>query len=543
MIGLAANPTDLDVARELFELFKTPWEPAVPGKRYRVVLGTRECTSQLEADLFLLYASGEMDVDREARVPVASMEGPLDVTWADATLPLYAGAAGFGGDVAGGTLRTEDGRAVDYRLASGSGVIRRIGYDLLQEVRYLLHDGQPVSRAVTPTLELHIALLRHLLTESGVPFVEILPRPAGYAFACCLTHDVDFFGIRRHWFDRTLAGFALRASLGTLADLVRGRRSGVEAMRNWKAVLSLPLVFLGLLRDFWQPFESYAGIEDGRRSTFFVVPFEGRPGIAPDGTLHRGRAVKYGVSDVGEDVRHAVARGSEVAVHGIDAWRDVQAGRDEMAQVTAVTGRPSAGVRMHWLYFDETSARRLENAGFDYDSTWGYNDAVGYRSGTSQVFRLPGSATLLELPLSIMDSALFYSGQMGLSHDEALELCRGIVANARRFGGTLVVNWHGRSLAPERLWGRFYQNLLTEIERGSPVWFATAEQVVDWFRWRRSIQFTATSGSSVVRITATPRAGVPAAVVCTHRPAGDAPACVEHEPYDGGSDIMVKLDA
>ena len=71
---------------------------------------------------------------------------------------------------------------------------------------------------------------------------------------CCLTHDVDFFGVRRHLFDRTLAGFALRASIGTLIDVVRGRRPFSEALRNWMAVLSLPLIFAGLVADPWNAF-------------------------------------------------------------------------------------------------------------------------------------------------------------------------------------------------------------------------------------------------------------------------------------------------
>ena len=41
------------------------------------------------------------------------------------------------------------------------------------------------------------------------------------------------------------------------------------------------------------------------------------------------------------------------------------------------------------LFLLPESPRQLEAAGFDYDSTWGYNNAVGYRPGTSQVFRLP----------------------------------------------------------------------------------------------------------------------------------------------------------
>ena len=51
---------------------------------------------------------------------------------------------------------------------------------------------------LAPTLELHISMLRSILDRAGVPLLEIAPRPYGYDFTCCLTHDVDFAGIRRH---------------------------------------------------------------------------------------------------------------------------------------------------------------------------------------------------------------------------------------------------------------------------------------------------------------------------------------------------------
>jgi hypothetical protein len=229
-------------------------------------------------------------------------------------------------------------------------------------------------------------------------------------------------------------------------------------------------------------------------------------------------------------------------VHGIDAWRDSDAGKAEILALTSVTGQQAAGVRMHWLYFGEGSARRLEVAGFAYDSTWGYNDAVGYRAGTSQVFRLPGSDNLMELPLSIMDSALFYRGQMGLSCEEALERCSRIVANARRFGGTIVINWHDRSLAPERLWVRPYQALVEEIGRGDRVWFATASEAVAWFRWRRSIQFSQEPGSKAVTIVApTGCPNVPAAIVQVHGKAGASGDAQETRRIDGHSAVLVEL--
>ncbi|MCS6316242.1 MAG: hypothetical protein H8K05_00355 [Nitrospira sp.] len=278
-------------------------------------------------------------------------------------------------------------KPADCRFTREKRVIWRIGYDLFDEVRYLLTRGQPPAEALTPTLDLHIDILRTVLIESNVSFLEIPPRPAGHDFICCLTHDVDFFGIRRHRFDRTMGGFLYRASIGSLIDLLRSRRSPADLLKNWLACLSLPLVLAKVLPDFWRPFEDYAKVESGDRSTFFLVPFRGKPGLATDGSVHAWRAVPYGIAEIEGEVTQAAKRGSELGVHGIDAWRDTGAGREEKRQLIGVTNQTTVGIRMHWLYFDADSPKRLEEAGFDYDSTWGYNEAVGYKAGTLQAFR------------------------------------------------------------------------------------------------------------------------------------------------------------
>jgi hypothetical protein len=140
----------------------------------------------------------------------------------------------------------------------------------------------------------------------------------------------------------------------------------------------------------------------------------------------------------------------------------------------------------------------------------------------------------MELPLSIMDSAMFYPGRMFLTPRRAMNLCRGIIEAARRFGGALVINWHDRSLAPERLWGRHYRELLGEVERGGRVWFATAGEAVDWFRWRRSIRFRAGSGSPEVIVeSSAPPTGIPAGRLVIHR-AQSGSAAIEDKPFLGG---------
>jgi hypothetical protein len=374
-----------------------------------------------------------------------------------------------------------------------------------------------------------------MLVGSGAAFVEVPPQTPDHDFICCLTHDIDFHGIRRHRFDRTLAGFIGRASFGTVADWLRGRRPFGDAARNWLALLSLPAVFAGLMPDFWRPFEQYEDADRARPSTFFVVPFRNRAGVNAQGVIDSRRAVKYEAGQIRAELERAADRGSEIAVHGIDAWRDSDLGRAEIAQFNC---DGVCGVRMHWLYFSADSPRHLEAAGFAYDSTCGYNEAIGYRAGTGQVFRLLGTTELMELPLVIMDSALFFHGRMNLAPEVALAQCHAVLKSARDFGGTVVINWHDRSLAPERLWDGFYGELLEAVEDGAQPWFATAREAVQWFRWRRSIRLERVPGTTGEVTIRAPRPSpvVAQGLVRVYRSSG--PGTAVQELSFGGTDVL-----
>jgi hypothetical protein len=533
ILGVAVRDIDLPIAREFFELFKTPWEPYVPGRQYRAVLDATGAMRTVDAGLVIAYGCEEQPVDRASGIRAGTDGSVREVGWEGRRLPIYGAAARFSG-ISESCLLSRQPWPLGYRQRERDRTVVRVGYDLFGEVRYLLTSGQPANRADIPTLDLHIELLRTLLLESDVSFVEIPPQPAGYECVCCLTHDIDFVGIRRHAMDQTLAGFSVRASVGTLTDVLGGRRPAGDLLRNGTALASLPLVFSGVLPDLWRPFEDYLGADDGRPSTYFVIPFRNRPGVSPSGAVEPRRAAPYEIPEISEELRMVAARGQELAVHGIDAWRDVEAGRAELARLTAVSGGSAPGVRMHWLYFDGDSPRRLEQAGFAYDSTWGYNDAVGYRAGTTQPFRFPGCEALMELPLAIMDTAMFYPDRMGLSQNEALSRCGRIVDHACAAGGTVVVNWHDRSLAPERLWGPTYAALLETI--GDRAWFATAADAVGWFRWRRAIRFQAGSDALTLEIPAAAHGGPPARLR-THRP-GQPPG---EQALDACGTLAVRL--
>jgi hypothetical protein len=487
MIGVITHTSERLVACEFFELFKTSWEFYQPDRSYEVLLCVgEEPPVDAIAGLVLIYSADTLRSDAANQVEMADAYPDGRVVFRDTDrIPLYGRSVTFTGERSALLLDAQSERPVAYRESSSGTAIARFGYDLFHEVRILLTKGQPVLHAAIPTLDLHISLLRDIIIASGIPLIEIPPAPEGYRFIACLTHDVDHPSIRHHRFDHTMFGFLYRAVIGCVGDLLRGRVTVRHVLQNWGAALKLPFVHLGLAKDFWQGLDRYVEVEGQGRSSFFVIPFRDEPGTSSKGPAPRSRAAKYGAADIADQLRQLVSANCEVGLHGIDAWRDSNTGCKEAAEIRRITAKQEVGTRMHWLYFDELSPVVLEQAGLDYDSTIGYNEAVGYRAGTGQVYRPLGVERLLELPLHIMDTALFFPSRLNLSRKEARAKVSAIIDNAVRFGGAVTLNWHDRSIAPDRCWGEFYADTLDELrQRGA--WLATASDTVAWFRMRRA---------------------------------------------------------
>lgn len=497
MIGVACAPSERLVVREFFELFKTPWAFDDGEAEYEVVIVTAAAGDvRRAAAVTVAVGSTSMPIDERIGVTVdARPPSGQVIEYTDASVPLLGAVATFSGSAVAVT-RLADGRPAAVKVHTAGGTFIRCGFDLFTEVERLLSEGQNSQHGSSPTLDAYIELLRGWIVNEVDVLVEIPPVREGHPYAVCLTHDVDFLALRTHRCDRTLLGFLYRATIGSLRDVVTGRGDVRRLARNWLTVVSLPLFYLGVRRDPWQPFSSYVAA-DGARSTFFVIPYRGRGGEGLEPKQARARQVSYDVEDVGQAVRELHSDGYEIAVHGIDAWRSTASGRAELQRFSSVNTH-GLGVRMHWLLSDAESYRRLDAAGYDYDATCGYNDAIGFRAGTTQVFKPLDADHLLELPLHIQDTALFFPGRLHLSEREAWEATEEVRRKALGGGGVLTVSWHDRSLAPERLWDRFYSRLLRAL-RSDGAWFGTAGDVVAWFRLRRGVKLdTVDIGPSAV---------------------------------------------
>ena len=365
--------------------------------------------------------------------------------------------------------------AKNGHIPKACNVIDLAGNDLIKKIADTLNEGLPPSRR--PICEEYLDALRQQL-KRFTPLIEIPPVPWGYNYSLALTHDVDITSVRERSFPSVLYA----------AYNCFRQRKFLEGTR-------IILAKLGLVEDPWNLFVAWRALEEKHqvKSTFYFLPRSGHAGIGSP----KIRAGHYSIDNL--PIEELTLGGWEVGIHGIDNWIDKASADAERISLSR-DARVRVGTRVHWLHFDEGTWQILDDAGYEYDSTFGYNEDVGFRAGTLQVYKPRGVERLLELPLHIQDVSLF--GRhcwltteegckrvdcLGLDTDEAHRICNEILDQALRYGGVVTVLWHSDCLAAPRDWGDVYTGILNRAKSDN-AWITRAIDIVDWFRTRRRVQ-------------------------------------------------------
>lgn len=279
-------------------------------------------------------------------------------------------------------------------------------------------------------------------------------RPSSYRLR--LTHDID-----RPFAALGQPAWTIARSLG--ADLVR-RREPRLALRRLQAVADArtgrvdrdPFATFGFLMS--------ASERHGLRSTFYFMA--GNEPADDDFRYRLGDPVFARI------LREVHERGHEIGLHASyishGSAERTKAEAEALLEACQSAGfeQVSWGVRQHYLRFaNPMTWRNQEAAGLTHDSTMGFAELVGFRSGTCRehpVFDLVERRTLAlrERPLAVMDASLF--GYMGLDFEEAARRTRGVIDACRHHRGDAVVLFHNDTLAGERQQAR-YRELLEEV--------------------------------------------------------------------------------
>lgn len=248
------------------------------------------------------------------------------------------------------------------------------------------------------------------------------------------------------------------------------------ALTETRALATMPVHKLRRTDPNWT-FERIMRDEAARgvRSTFFVMAGHAHraDGPAPEAYEHlRPRLVSTLLSG-----------GAEVGLHAsYTAAEDEERLAAEKRALEALAG-PVRGQRFHYLRADPNrNLAALERAGFGYDTSLGFADALGFRAGIMHPFRpwdldRDRPLRLVEIPLAAMDVTLGEARYLGVSARDAERHLVGLVDRAAQLGGGFAVLWHGEWFNDRAFpgWGALYFRLVDAVRARGGVCVAAGE--------------------------------------------------------------------
>jgi peptidoglycan/xylan/chitin deacetylase (PgdA/CDA1 family) len=321
--------------------------------------------------------------------------------------------------------------------------------------------------------------------------------PGDSEFAVCLTHDVDLVSARSlaHALRETRRTAGLQLSTGAPGTATPEMERGmVAAAKTLGRGVGRAVRAVASSTDPLHCYERWLAIERevGAKSSFFFMPDRvERPHKTDNDYRYDDRVVFDGRRvQVSEMISAIDDRGWEVGLH--PSWYtydDAKALAREKRQLERVIGGDVRSVRQHYLHYDvRTTPAVHESAGFEFDSSLGFNYNVGFRFGTSwpwHVYDLERetNTAVLEVPLAVQDGALFGQAALGLDERGARRYIERLTAAVREVGGVLTLLWHPSTVTEPRRFDLYRWALEYLAEEGA--WFGTVAEVGDhWLETR-----------------------------------------------------------
>lgn len=200
------------------------------------------------------------------------------------------------------------------------------------------------------------------------------------------------------------------------------------------------------------------------------------------------RRFRYNVEDIADEVRFISDNGWEVGLHGgYYSYNSLEEIKKEKSRLEDVLGKEICGYRNHYLRFKTPNTwALLASAGFKYDTTFGYNDMVGFRNGMCHPFKPFNLNTnqeiaILEIPLIIMDGTLF---SLVDSFDDAWNIVKNIIDTVEKYNGVVTLLWHNNVFASpfREKWLKLYEKILKYCYSKN-AWMTSGAEICKWWEY------------------------------------------------------------
>ncbi|NVK26721.1 MAG: hypothetical protein HWE14_01690 [Flavobacteriia bacterium] len=283
-----------------------------------------------------------------------------------------------------------------------------------------------------PVVNYYFAEIAKRMTEAGLKVVSRNEKPT-----LCLTHDID------------------RMNSGWL----EGGMNAVKNLKLGKALKGLSLRLQG--EDPWMNLSEIADEEERfqRTSTHFMLCRKSSENADYDVRSEKVQALII-------ELRN---RGSEIGVHGSTG---THAAIPSLISDIESIGGPVHSNRFHFLHFDvRNTPNVLEEASLSVDSSLGFFDEIGFRTGFTYPhflfnFERMEMSPVLEVPLNAMDTTFRKSNYLGTSIHSVPEVIDDLMKLFERHGGVFTLLWHNNYFSDFKFgeWKALYSEILQLAE-------------------------------------------------------------------------------
>lgn len=201
---------------------------------------------------------------------------------------------------------------------------------------------------------------------------------------------------------------------------------------------------------------------------------------------------KYKLEEEKEYLEYILDNGSEIGYHtGYYVYDNLGKIKKEKEKMEKIIGERVVGVRNHVMRFKiPDSWEILAKAGFEYDSTYGYYDSIGFRNGMCHPF-LPFNLNtdkkinILEIPINIQDWTLFMF--MKFDVKDSWTYIKDLIDKTEKIGGVLTILWHNWSFSYptsigaifKKEWAELYEKILNYASQKN-AWLTSCKELNDY---------------------------------------------------------------
>lgn len=355
-----------------------------------------------------------------------------------------------------------------------SGYQEVASYSSDKHGRFSYHGSiqKKLDIAMTPLVNVYFEIIvkgfKQFCKQNRIPFEE-RQRWGGNSYAVSLTHDVDRID-KWNWPE-------IKLRVKKLAGIIPNENSFRKRIQD----LWIPLVkIIQKENPYWnfnwlKTLESKLNIQ----SAWFFLP---------KGIKHIDAYYTFTEPRIRKLVADLLSEGDEIGLHATyNSFNDIKIMKDNYETIKKLLDSTPSGVRQHWLRFCFPETLRIqENTGFEYDTSWGFHDHIGWRNSYCLPFRpydleYDQMMNIWEIPLSFMDRSLF-DYQTPDRFENAIELTDNLIQSTIRFRGLLVILWHNSyfSFSDNQDLRIIYKNILMKIKKTNGM-FILPREVVQYF--------------------------------------------------------------